>query len=603
MKSQPSYSIQRAVKVLSSLSDIQFDSSTFEFLDDEKCWIFEIAVFVSAESEYIPQQTRWIIFVDLEYPRGLIRIYPASIGGICHTFPHQDRNVIDFKKHTKRRLGKPCVESPIQRIGRIAGGPDPKNDAELRLLWHVQRLIAWLEAAASDELMASEEPFELPQYTFNGSCFVPRIVHDEGMDTFDVWQGLIGQYGVVHYAEMPDIPKILVATQFFHKGTNVRTDRRKIPKTAKFRKGFWWLWPEPVVMRPWHAPGTWGELRCVGRSQGVDVDHFLHQVAKTEFSKKEDIFLLLGYPIPVHWRGAPAEIHWQSLSFPKIPIPKGFRDNEHGRQQSSRLNVFGDGKDLTYQKTENWHPERLQARGKMGEPLPKQRVLVIGGGALGSSVAELLVRGGSTELTIIDYDILEVGNLVRHTLTTDALGQNKADALAKRLQKASPMAKISGLAIALPHSETRVQELLALYDVVIDCTGDNDVLEAIGAAWWESPKLLMSASMGFAAKRLFIYAKYGCSFPYDSFSESIAPWLEKEKKEWSHAGELLEGVGCWSPLFPARCDDVWMAAVATVKLLERFVGKRILMGTLYVLEQETENGIGYRWLEPCVLEK
>jgi len=43
--------------------------------------------------------------------------------------------------------------------------------------------------------------------------------------------------------------------------------------------------------------------------------------------------------------------------------------------------------------------------------------------------------------------------------------------------------------------------------------------------------------------------------------------------------------------------------VATVKLLERFVGKRILMGTLYVLEQETENGIGYRWLEPCVLEK
>jgi hypothetical protein len=46
-------------------------------------------------------------------------------------------------------------------------------------------------------------------------------------------------------------------------------------------------------------------------------------------------------------------------------------------------------------------------------------------------------------------------------------------------------------------------------------------------------------------------------------------------------------------LFPARSDDVWLAAVATVKHLERAMGGGPPTGFL-VLEQRDETGVGFQ---------
>ena len=87
-----------------------------------------------------------------------------------------------------------------------------------------------------------------------------------------------------------------------------------------------------------------------------------------------------------------------------------------------------------------------------------------------------------------------------------------------------------------------------------------------------------------------------CSFPVDDFLSEIVPWVEEERSEWSVAGETLEGAGCWSPLFPARSDDVWLAAIATVKHLERSIDGTTQIG-LTVLEQLGETGVGFQIAE------
>src|ERR1700722_7961615 len=70
--------------------------------------------------------------------------------------------------------------------------------------------------------------------------------------------------------------------------------------------------------------------------------------------------------------------------------------------------------------------------------LADSRVLLLGCGALGSSIAELLVRAGVGFLRIVDRDLVELTNLQRQTLfdESDAAGElPKAIAAFNRLRK------------------------------------------------------------------------------------------------------------------------------------------------------------------------
>jgi hypothetical protein len=310
---------------------------------------------------------------------------------------------------------------------------------------------------------------------------------------------------------------------------------------------------------------------------------------------KESTTVLIGYPIPKLWNGAPVEVHWQAIVPPDLPR-KGFRPNALSRSESLQRRFFDGDRKLSYVKTSNWHPERLQARGRFSSEFRTRSVAVIGAGALGSAVGELLARGGIGKILVVDHDGLEAGNLVRHTLTGADLGRNKATATAARLQRAAPMSHISAHAASLPSGDG-LQKLLDPFDIVLDCTGEDDVLRRLGGAWWSIPRSFLSASLGFAANRLFLFGAHACAFPFEEFEHEVRSWLVAERSRWSAEGETLEGTGCWSPLFPARCDDVWLAAVATVKYLERAVDGKWSSG-LCVLEQQLGEGVaGYRIAE------
>lgn len=598
MEAKPE-SIRIALERLSGIHGAVVEPSP-EFVEAESSWAVRLRLTSGRPSEFVPEETRWIALVDASYPAGRIRIYPDQNGGLVHTFPHQDRNILPSAKHATWRTGKPCLDSPSQRLGRIAGGPEPKGDLEQRLRWHVERCLAWLHVAGDEQLMVNGEPFEVPQCPQELLNNRFRVVHDEGHDTWPSWKDRCGRYGEVQWGVMPGFEKTIVAEKFLDdQGETIRACRRGHQPACEPLVGYWWLWPSPIVLPPWHAPGTWAELRRTGARMKVDVDGFIRWLARHAGGKEASV-LLLGYPIPTLWNGDPVEIHWQAVLLPDVPTTikplDGFRPNRLGRYERLRRDILGGSKKLSYLQTSSWHPERLQARGRFASDIRTSSIAIIGAGALGSSVAEILARGGVANMLIVDHDDLKPGNLVRHTLIGADLGRNKATATAARLQGAAPMSTISGHADPLPSGDCLVK-LLEPFDIVLDCTGEDEVIKRLAEAWWSIPRRFLSASLGFAAKRLFLFRAQACAFPFDEFAGALRPWLAAERSHWSRAGETLEGAGCWAPLFPARCDDIWLGAVATAKYLES-LGQGNWASELRVLEQSLdESVVGFRVVE------
>ncbi len=70
--------------------------------------------------------------------------------------------------------------------------------------------------------------------------------------------------------------------------------------------------------------------------------------------------------------------------------------------------------------------------------LVRQRIAIIGCGSFGSALADILVRAGAGDLTLIDPELLSIENIGRHILTSNDVGQPKAHALARRLLEVNP---------------------------------------------------------------------------------------------------------------------------------------------------------------------
>lgn len=106
------------------------------------------------------------------------------------------------------------------------------------------------------------------------------------------------------------------------------------------------------------------------------------------------------------------------------------------------------------------------------ESLEKSRVLMVGVGSLGSTVALQLARSGVGEIVLIDPDILESANLGRHVLGTDDLAQSKAAALAEKIRHDLPTVKVTAFMDFAELMLLKMPEIFESADMVIVTTAD-----------------------------------------------------------------------------------------------------------------------------------
>jgi adenylyltransferase/sulfurtransferase len=105
------------------------------------------------------------------------------------------------------------------------------------------------------------------------------------------------------------------------------------------------------------------------------------------------------------------------------------------------------------------------------ERLQTSKVLIIGMGGLGAPVTLYLAAAGVGQLTLVDFDTVDLSNLQRQVIhTTASIGQLKVDSAAASARALNPHIQVH----TLPH-KLAFAELLALVsaqDVVVDCS-DN----------------------------------------------------------------------------------------------------------------------------------
>ena len=521
----------------------------------------------------LPQSTDWCVVVEDRYPDGDVRIYPATDGGITTTFPHQRYNEVPHRERAWK-TGQICVTTPDSVLGRLSNPAEPYTVDE-RLAWNIERALLWISLASAGSLPMQDEPYEIPDFPTRANV---RFAFDEDRSTASDFIGRSDRTGYVDLVTIDAGPMLVRRFK-----TKTLTTIRDIPWSASIgglaptegEVGIWMFLDSPPLVGPWEVPIRWGDLESASAALGLSFEDEVQPL----FDRLRDgraHLLLIGFPVPDTNGGEPVQLHWQALrlpvlSNPRAKVPDGFRANSLGWQSSDRRSVLSPSAPLDWADSENWSRANTHARGRYGDGLSGKTVALIGAGALGSAIAEMLVRGGLQRLVVCDPELFAHGNLARHTLTMSDEGQFKAVALSARLRQLSPHLDVEAVTAKFPQLMASQSQIISGCDLIIDCTAERDTLAAIEHFEWNSSTYIVSMAFGWYVQRVYIIGAPLANFTQQAVEDILSPLIEADLQAHPDSEQDREGPGCWDLIFPGRIDDVWMMAAAAARELERFV--------------------------------
>lgn len=110
------------------------------------------------------------------------------------------------------------------------------------------------------------------------------------------------------------------------------------------------------------------------------------------------------------------------------------------------------------------------------DTLAQKKIVIIGAGGLGSTLALALGSSGIGEIHIVDYDTVSYHNIHRQiAFTLEDEGQNKAKVIATLLGTKNPFVKVEAFDISFAAFEN----LGKSYDLILDATDNLPVRAAI----------------------------------------------------------------------------------------------------------------------------
>lgn len=156
-------------------------------------------------------------------------------------------------------------------------------------------------------------------------------------------------------------------------------------------------------------------------------------------SEEEAAYFALGAPMRRKAAGEPLRPHvtvWEigpdTLKSLRVLL---LSKDENEAARDELINWMA-GADISWCRVLEDRPEIVNRRdgGTLLATLCGKRVLLLGCGALGSAVAEMVLRSGAAKLHLIDYGIVKPGILVRQRFADSDIGSAKANALQAHLQ-------------------------------------------------------------------------------------------------------------------------------------------------------------------------
>jgi hypothetical protein len=576
-------SISKAIASIDSLQGVKLLEG-LRWFENVTRWVIKCRITIeSPNKDLIPNETDWYILLEGNYPRGEVELIPAKQNGITKTFQHQYYNGKGEACFPWRK-GIICARTTMFWLNRKGYDIEP-FEPENRLGWNIKQAIQWLLDAAKDNLVNDNELFELPDYSTYNKPYT--IAFCESQETLKIWVPFCNsiQMGFVELGLLKGHADIFLTVSFKNHENQIlyqpAWNENIIDLKRKTIIGTWILAPRIPVLPPWQAPMTWGELID---AVGIRGEHY-------DKLNEHSHFILIGFLIPKKIGQMPNQIHWQALSQPIL-------------KKTGSLLRYLDViySSLDWQKSENWHSNEIFNRGMYSMNITESKIVIIGGGAFGSIVAEMLVRGGAKEIILVDHEKVEIGNLTRHTLALEDIGVYKAKALERHLANISPNVKVKGIINKFENVNEKHIEGIKNTDIVIDCSGSDDVLHYIEQFPWANSPLFFSISIGLNARRLYVLVSKRRKFPGVFFQERVRKWLDRDVEEYGETDlPRSGGIGCWHPAFSARCDEMWLWAATSLKYFTGYAQSDVKYTKVAIFEQEQIGNFfgGVKLVEEC----
>ncbi|MDJ1007639.1 MAG: HesA/MoeB/ThiF family protein [Paracoccaceae bacterium] len=186
----------------------------------------------------------------------------------------------------------------------------------------------------------------------------------------------------------------------------------------------------------------------------------------------------------------------------------------------------------------------LREIGGMGQQkIEAARVLVIGAGGLGSPVLQYLGAAGVGTLGVIDNDVVELSNLQRQTIHTDArIGMPKVFSAEAAVTAQNPFVTVRPYNRRL--TEDIAADLFADYDVIVDGADDTETRYVANRAAVVLGKPLVSGAISQWEGQVSVFDPargapcYACVFPVPA-----APGVSQTCAEAGVAGPLPGIIG------------------------------------------------------------
>lgn len=464
--------------------------------------------------------------------------------------------------------------------GKICPPPEAVSARDdSRLVQAVEAAGNWLREAALGTLTVDSERYELPEFPIRKHDW--RFLFDEEAANHASWASYLGGTGEVLLAQHA----AGWAAEWYRSSSGIAIAKRssiREPSDATRVSARW------VLVNGFSATGhrvsrNWDDLRAVFPA----LDDALFRAWYE--STAGFAVLLVGSPMRATWGGTPERVHWQpiiveSFKSARAKAKASLRNNGRsckGKHLAPRVQWRQSGpmatlRDIPWGCSEDVSRDRLYAR---TSPVSRAFVspIVIGCGAIGSAIADYLVRDGLARIAVVDKDILEYGNLCRHVLNGAAVGTAKAKALEAHLRLVSPSVDAHGICATLPpmrqKDEDDFRQSLLRADLVIDASGDDEVLEWLGGI--ECNAQLVSVWTNSDAS-IGVCVLAGCSQGRLSLAELRAHVRESidagavpgvSAIDFLGPAPIVPGTGCWHPTFRGGWNRVAALSAAASEWL------------------------------------
>lgn len=277
-----------------------------------------------------------------------------------------------------------------------------------------------------------------------------------------------------------------------------------------------------------------------------------------------NIFLAVGYKIP---SSNGFEVHWDLILIPR---------SDFARKTLQSIAKYQ--KEIFWENTYNASYNRYFGRGAINPEFANRTTLVIGNGAIGSSLSEILVRAGLKKIDLADIDLIEPGNICRSSYDFTEVSFSKSAQLKQKLEDISPFVEVNifnDLKATSPKNEKYQQtfEKLNSYDIIIDCTANNQIIQMLTDM--KLSNLICYISMSNRAREIIFVTNADNSNLIERRNQMLYSFGTFTEPEFR------EGTGCWHPTFEASNFDINQLLNFSIRKINSFFVDNITPKSFY----------------------